>query len=223
MPIIYGGKGKLIGSGAPAIPWYLAGGLINAAAAILAYDADAVDYATSKINQVTPGTYNLVDTAHVPDWDGIGWTFAVSKYFDTGYIPAAGEYTIFLQYITFPANSFFGCSADATFGSLTLRNVGVTSLSRRSKALGNDIYWDPLANPSGKVAVSRTRCYCNGVALTNLYGGNNTDMDALGISLYFGASNLSTGIAYGAGKFSRCALYSGNLTTTQMAAITSNP
>jgi hypothetical protein len=219
MPIIYGGKGKLLG-GAAVIPWYLAGGLINAAAAILAYDADAVDYATSQINQVTPGTYNLVDTAHVPDWDGIGWTFANFKYFDTGYIPAAGEYTIYLEYLTFPGNAIFGCSANGTFGTITLRIIGGTSLSRRSKALTNDIYWDPAASPSGKIAVSRTHCYCNGVALTNLYGGNNTAMDALGISLYFGASNFSTGIAYGAGKFARCALYSGNLTTTQLAALT---
>jgi hypothetical protein len=71
-------------------PWYLAGG-VSAANCLAAYQAiGAADLAASKVNLVTPGTYNL--SAGVdPAFDtAIGWTFnGTDQTLNTGIDPAA--------------------------------------------------------------------------------------------------------------------------------------
>jgi hypothetical protein len=219
MPIINGSKGKLISTGIPT-PWYRLGG---APMPILAYNAVAASYALSKINLASPGTYDLIDTGHVPAWDGIGWTTKIVTgltYFETGYTPTAGAYTFFMEYLTFPTGSFFGCYANNAYGVMSLRIAGGTSLSRRGAAAGSEIYWDPLTNPAGKVAASQTFCFCDGLPLTNLYGGNNTNIADNGLPLFVGAENKYDGVVGSAMKIAKCALYSGSLTPYQMAALT---
>jgi hypothetical protein len=67
--------------------WWLSGG-ISAANCIAAYQPKgAATYAASKINLANPGTYNAVDGAAYPTWDGTnGWKFdaASSQYLTTG-------------------------------------------------------------------------------------------------------------------------------------------
>lgn len=71
-----------------ATPWYLAGG---APTPIAAYQADGVDdIATSQINLVNPGTYNLtiVPGQSIPSWDAVsGWSMNGGQVWDTGVAP----------------------------------------------------------------------------------------------------------------------------------------
>jgi hypothetical protein len=91
MPIIYGGRGKLLG-GAALVPWYLAGG-IPAANCVAAYAAiGAGSQALSYVNLANPGTYDLTAPVAAPTWDaGTGWKFnGTTQYLATGITPAAG-------------------------------------------------------------------------------------------------------------------------------------
>jgi hypothetical protein len=98
MPIIYGGKGKLLG-GAAVIPWYLAGG-IPLANCVAAYQAKgAADLASSYTNLANPGTYNA-SLGIAPTFDTLtGWTFNGStQYLKTGIIPLIDQtYSILIR------------------------------------------------------------------------------------------------------------------------------
>jgi hypothetical protein len=87
MPIIYGGKGKLLG-GAAVVPWYLAVG-VDAADCVSAFQAiGAASYAGSKVNLVTPGTGDLAEVNGSVAWAAeTGWTRfgnGSTRYLDTG-------------------------------------------------------------------------------------------------------------------------------------------
>jgi hypothetical protein len=92
MPIIYGGKGKLLG-GAAANLWYLAGG-IDIANCIAAYQPKgAASLAASYDNLTGNATYDANPEAHAPTWNSTdGWIFLVtsSQYLKTGYTPGQG-------------------------------------------------------------------------------------------------------------------------------------
>jgi hypothetical protein len=80
MPIIYGGKGKLLGGAAALAPWYLTGG-IPLANCIAAYQPKgAASLAASYINLTGNATYD-VTTGAAPGWGATnGWTFAGAQY-----------------------------------------------------------------------------------------------------------------------------------------------
>lgn len=62
----------VIGGGGGVVSWYLAGGSPTPLAAYR--PIGAASYAASKVNLVTPGTYDAVDGANVPSWSAArGW------------------------------------------------------------------------------------------------------------------------------------------------------
>lgn len=57
-------------------PWYLNGGISKANCVAVYQPKGAASYAASKVNLVTPGTYDLSDGAAFPTWAfATGWTF----------------------------------------------------------------------------------------------------------------------------------------------------
>jgi hypothetical protein len=225
MPIIYGGKGRLVGSGAPAIPWYLAGGLIDISDCILAYSAVAGSYAASKVNLITPGTNNLDDTGHdAITWDGIGWKFSATGYFDTGYTMAAGVYTVVIKYTEWNAGYFFGCRPANSTGAIYCRNVSGTTLMLALRGFGDSQTYAsmPAAGTFAWRMGTTDKIYLDGVEV-NLSGALYWSLAANSISLYLGAINdIPDGTLTSTMKISKCAVYAGDLSNAQMATIT-NP
>jgi hypothetical protein len=229
MPIIYGGKGKLLG-GAAVIPWYLAGGLINISSCILAYSAVAGSYAASKVNLINPGTNNLDDTGHnTITWDGIGWKFSATGYFDTGYTMAAGAYTVFFEYTEWNSGYFFGCRANNSTGCVFCRNQSGTTLQQGIRGFGDTQTYASMP-AAGKFAWRfddltppfTETIYIDGLS-KNLSGAMYPSIGINSISLYLGAmNNAVAAVLTSTMKIKKFSVYAGSLSDAQMAAIT-NP
>ena len=74
------------------IPWYLTGAVPSANCLAAYKPKGAADYAASKVNLTGNATYDAVDGAAYPTWDGTnGWKFLVtsSQYLDPGIVPKA--------------------------------------------------------------------------------------------------------------------------------------
>lgn len=103
------------GSGKSVIPWYLAG-VVPKTDCIAAYKATgAASYAASKVNLVTPGTYDLADGAAFPTWTAdTGWLFstALTQSLTTGIIPATGGSMLIKFACTSPTGGFWLCGVD---------------------------------------------------------------------------------------------------------------
>ncbi len=100
--------------------WYAALGI--SANCIAAYQAiGASDYATSKVNIVTPGTYDLAEVVGATNWDATnGWTAVTNRYFDTG-ITLQNTHTVIIRVNTTAKSYGFVISN----GNYTAQTFGV--------------------------------------------------------------------------------------------------
>ena len=213
-------------------PWYLAGGAPVPRAAW--QPKGAASYASSKVNIVNPGTYDLVDGAAFPTWDAVnGWTFA----------------SAFLRYLTIPSALAsavpltmvcrFNISADVNSWLMSICDTGAQAYFGMWG--GGGIAGDPViatAYEAGAANVQTTTGFTVGAWHTGAAvfsaanarasyidggskGTNATAKTPAGLdTTYIGAYHNGTSIvAYLSGNIAACALYDVALSDAQVLAI----
>lgn len=204
-----------------AVSWWLSGG-ISAANCIAAYQAKgAADYAASKVNLASPGTYNAVDGAQYPTWaSATGWTFnGSSQYLNSGVVPTLDQTwsAIVRQYATYLDNDsvlFSRSGSSLDFG--IYQSTATSFFPHNSKNVNITI--TSILNTNAVLAVVGRRGYKDGSILTGeiaAYTGTGTQ------PCYIGAGNLagSAGIFW-KGNVLAVAIYNITLTEAQVLAVT---
>jgi hypothetical protein len=201
------------------IPWYLKGS-VSKANCLAAYQAiGAADLATSFINLVNPGTYNLTGGVD-PDFDiEKGWTFnGTTQYKSTGIDPATNAtntWTAILRFSNLSGDTglaFGGADGSAGYFSIAPRR----SSGMRKYYNGAQCYTGPHYTTSGVCAVAGTNGYYNG------------NFDGAGClspfecpTIWIGGTNLGGGSLFlpYAGNIEAIAFYNTVLTAAQILAI----
>lgn len=153
-------------------PWYLAGGVPAANCKGAYIGKGAASYEVSKINLASPGTNNLIDTAHVPDWtaDG-GWTGGTGKYFSTGIVPASGWSAVVWVANGSGAGYYFGERPETgdTFFGISAESYFLNGAFGGSSAL-------IAAKTSGILAIAGPAAYFNGNKIADLPAWSGTNL-----------------------------------------------
>jgi len=173
------------------------------------------DYASSKINQANPGTYDLVEGNGALPWAAAtGWTFvaAAAQYFNTGYTPAAWTDSFLSQFsnvtndvliwgFTDGAGFYWGC-APRTFHSVRYYHGGPLIIAP----------WAATTN----LGVSDRTAYRSGVAEIGVIGGGGNRFQ-----VYIGGTNNQNLAMINPAAFRGHAfvMYSTALTAPQMLAV----
>jgi len=153
----------MMGGGAAAGPWYLAGGIAKANC-ILAYQPKgAASLAASYTNLVNPGTYNAAPGI-APGWDAVnGWKGDGSAWLDTSYIvPDASNFTIVVKF-TNQAKAYENvCGADN--GSVRISIIPWYTSDKLVAYVGDTLFSSVQQGmASGVVILTKTDCYRNGI------------------------------------------------------------
>ena len=159
--------------------WWEAGGATGCVAAYAA--KGAASYAASKVNLVSPGTYDLteVSTGASPSWSAArGWYTWIGKVFDTGIYPGIGTWTVICSVAncTNPPPVF-----SAVFGAtgivLGVRKYLLFAIQTNYGGAGPRYYapngttvLEPFISSSAVYAIAGQTAYKNGVLATALMG-----------------------------------------------------
>lgn len=155
---IYGGLSQL--GAKAAAPWYLAGG-IAAANCVGAWQGKGVaSLAESKVNLVTPGTYDLTSTSEPTFNSSYGWwSNLATMFWDTGIVPLKtyGVIVKFTERIT---------TAKMLFGANEFWIIPHYDASNHRYNFGGEYSYKnaPPAMTAGTLAIASLKGYTNGVA-----------------------------------------------------------
>jgi hypothetical protein len=116
MPIIYGGKGKLLGGGT-FVPWYLSGGVDPAHCVQAQQPQGAVSLASSYANIADTAPLHPVGVGVAPNLVAGGWELTGTQYLtcDLSFPTATQTYTIIIRATT----GIQGASSNTLFGEYT--------------------------------------------------------------------------------------------------------
>lgn len=223
---LYNGVGQITNTLIYSSNWWEAGGAAGAVAAYLA--KGATSYAASKVNLVSPGTYDLteVSTGASPSWSAArGWYAWTGKVFDTGIFPGMGTWTAICSVAncTNPPPQFavmFGATGVVNGGRLylfaALQTYYVGTGPRYCAPNAKTVLESPVSS-SAVYAIAGQTAYKNGVFATAL-GGTPTTAS---ISLKIGAYQELDGRYYYRFYADICALsvYNTTLSAAQVAAV----
>jgi len=188
-----GGRGgiEMLGGGAAAVPWYLAGG-VAAADCVGAYLAKgATSLAASYINLANPGTHDLTATSAPAFNTATGWTFSgASQYLISDITPEA-NYSAFVQFgsLVFTGvplcndQGLFGCYNAGGLTHFTVELYNQTNMVYYANS--NSVGVTPIL-ASGNLGFTN-RCYRNGT----LDSGTALSAVACERPIYIGAKNLN--------------------------------
>ena len=188
---------------------------------MLAYQGkEAASYATSLVNLVVPGTYDL-NPIVAPAWAaGTGWTFTGSEYFDTGYTPTPNG-TYIAQFADMTGGADLGlCGAEIDLIDPWRR----VCLAKHDDGayFGNgaqECTVGPTHINTGNYAVADIDCFIDG-AFHRTISYDLPDWSASASTLFLGAySYAGTAWTFMLGKIRAFAAYSCKLTRTQIAAV----
>jgi hypothetical protein len=207
--------------------WYLPTGISNSNC-VAAYQAKGVlSYTVSKVNLVNPGTYNLIDAGHIPDWDTVnGWGGGnTGKYLNTGISPVTQTWSMFVK--TTGGGTSYGTIAGVwnNANNRVFMYHGYTD----KVWIANDGITEQDYSPSftsGVYGFSGSIAYRNGVAETPALPSGVSG--AVGTNLYLLVlnydSNGSNPVAYYPfyGNIQAVAIYNMTLTLAQVTQLTSS-
>lgn len=179
------GEGR---GGGAALPRYLAGGAIDVANVIAAYEPrGAASLAASYVNLANPGTYDLT-LGVVPDWwIGEGYYFnSAVQYLKTGIQPKSG-WSMFLRYTNAQDNHGWMIGTGNGTGKYFLIGPGLTA-DKVSYYNGTEL---AIATklPAGRLGIAGTKAYRNGVAEAGTMSGTPGDIPN---EIYMGGWNTGT-------------------------------
>jgi len=211
---------------AAAESWWQAGGTTGAVAAYLA--KGAASYAASKVNLVSPGTYDLteVSTGASPSWSAArGWHTWTGKVFDTGIFPGIGTWTAICSVAncTNPPPEFsavFGATGGVTGSGkyliFAIQTYHVGAGPRYYAPNGTTVL-EPFISSSAVYAIAGQTAYKNGVPATALTGTPTM----ANLSLKIGAHQEPDNNYYYRFYADICALsvYNTTLSAAQVAAV----
>jgi len=201
-------------------PWWLSGEIAASAAnCIAAYQPKgAASYAASKVNLANPGTYDLIDTGHIPAWSSLnGWLFNGSTYLDTGIIPAS-DWTMIVGFDFAQPMSLTSwmCGVDSA-GNARFYLAPTWNQTKRLYGSGgysvkNGIY------SSGIMAIAGQQPYFNGATDGAALTAWDTTQSR---PIFIGCLNQISGspIYYYKGNIQAISIYSVALTAPQVAAL----
>lgn len=197
-----------------ALPWYLSGD-VPTANCLAAYKAiGATSLATSFINLINPGTYDLTGGVN-PSWDqATGWNFnGTTQYKNTGITPATGEtktWSMICKFVALNSWVAMGCSTNYVAST----SFAISPNQSASRAYQNGFV--PLLVPSiataGTIAIAGSNCYYNGI-----YEGSVILSDVISSEITIGA--ITGGAYFYAGAIFSAAIYNIILTPAQVLAI----
>lgn len=211
-------------SSAPAVPWYLAGG-VTASNCLAAYQPKgAADYAASKVNLANPGTYNCADGAAFPAWDATnGWQFAAAstQYLNTGLKADACAKTgsFIIRLASQGANTAYhtsgaGNSSNFYFGGWRIRSASLSYpfvYCANSNDTGTNVSGSHVIGGAGAVA------YRDGAPALTI----SQSTQSINLDIYIGCTNNNgTAGNFNTGNVLAIAYYNTTLSEAQMAAIT---
>ncbi len=229
LPLMMRSKGKL--------PWYRAGN-IPIENCIAAYKPKgATSYALSKVNQVRPGTYDLVDGAAFPTWAiGTGWTFAaaLSQYLTVASalvtdvplsmvcrfnpVGVATNYRLLSICDTAASNRFYLLAAGVTAGDpVSAYLVSSVPAAGGANSTAGFTAGSWYTGAAVYIAINSRAAYLNG-------GNKGTDATAItptGIdTTIIGAQHDGTAVnGFFDGSMAACAFYNIALSDAQVAAL----
>ena len=223
---LYNGVGQLTNTLIYSSNWWEAGG---ATGCLAAYKSKgAASYAASKVNLVSPGTYDLteVSTGESPSWSAArGWHTWIGKVFDTGIFPGIGTWTVICSVAncTNPPPVFsavFGATGGDTnypkFLILAIQTYHGGTGPRYYAPIGTTVL-EPFISSSAVYAIAGQTAYKNGVFATALVGTPTMANLSLKIGAYQELSKF-----YGYRFYADiCALsvYNTTLSAAQVAAV----
>lgn len=206
--------------------WWEAGGATGCVAAYAA--KGAASYEASKVNLVSPGTYDLteVSTGASPSWSAAwGWHTLIGKVFDTGIFPEIGTWTVIcsvancanpppLFSAVFGATG--GVTGDAKFLLFALQTYHGGAGPRYYAPYGTTVL-EPFISSSAVYAIAGQTAYKNGVFATALTGTPTM----ANLSLIIGAYQEPNSEYYYRFYANICALsvYNTTLSAAQVAAV----
>ena len=204
--------------GAPATPWYLAGG-VSAANCIAAYQPiGAASLAASYANIANSGTYDA-ELGAEPDWDSTnGWKGTADGYLKTNdFMPnPTGETWSFI----IRASNLYYTSNNAIFGAYngTTNRFGSICLTTGLRVEnGGQAYIDTSKPASGVFALTNEKYYRDGSYVADAAGTPyNTDEISIMARHSLGVFNNLITLAY----VQAIAIYNVYITADQVAAIT---
>jgi hypothetical protein len=206
------------GSAAPAIPWYLSGG-VAAANCLGAYRGKgAASKAASLVNLANPGTYDLVDVNTVTWSAQVGWSGANTKMLKTGIIPGTSlNYTMIICFDD-GGSGTTGCLIGAnTIGAFYIfpNSSGKRKYFYQGGTGGAGNQIDGVKT-SGVLAIAGTNCYYNGQPDGTLSQGSNISTPEIYL---LGRNNAGAISNEYLGNEIAAAIYNTVLTDAQVLAI----
>jgi hypothetical protein len=218
-------------------PWYLSGGIAKPNCVAAYQSKGAANYAASKINLVTPGTYDLTDGVAFPTWDATnGWYFTALS----------------LQYLTIasaiiPATPlsmvcrFLSSNADLLMYLMSIcqsgGNASAFAIAANGAAAGDPIVAETVNSPTDIVAASTagftaltkytaTAVYSAIDARAAFINGTNKGTDVTSVTpgglnaTYLGVFNIGADLlCYLDGQINSCAFYNIALSDSQVLAL----
>lgn len=199
---------------AAAESWWQAGGTTGAVAAYLA--KGAASYAASKVNLVSPGTYDLTDGATFPGWDATnGWKKTVStQHLRTGIIVSDLTWTVLVRV----ENCTVAAAPCYASGTVDYYAVPVISTANAYYRYGasrdlNDIGG---ATTAGVLAIAGKSVYKNGVLRGTIPAGGTLSA----VEIYIcNANNAGSPIGGTNLNVQAVAIYDNILSAAQVAAV----
>ena len=201
--------GPGLAGAADAANWWEAGG---ASGCVAAWQAkSAASYPASKVNLVSPGTYDLTTGVDF-SWDATGWTGDGTKWLNTNLVGAAGgTFAVWFSGVT---GGYVGGVRAAANQTLALWPATTASDRRYYKASFTNVAGAPFS--TGSMAIAGTNCYKSGVA----DGTIGEFLYAPTVAFYIGAANTNPAASTPVvGKILAAGYWNNALTETQMAAI----
>lgn len=199
---------------AAAESWWQAGGTTGAVAAYLA--KGAASYAASKVNLVSPGTYDLTDGATFPGWDATnGWKKTVpTQRLRTGIIVSDLTWTMVVR-VENCTISDSPCYALGTIDHFIAPILSVTNAYYRYGAT-RDLNDVGGATAAGVLAIAGKSVYKNGVLRGTIPAGGTLSA----VELYIcNANNAGSPIGGTNLNIQAVAVYNTTLSAAQVAAV----
>lgn len=233
---VMGAVGSRAARAGAVAPWYKPDGVNTSPLAAWRWKG-AASYAASKINLVTPGTYDLIDTGHVPAWAAeLGCTMSKNgsvalSWFDTGLTLANKNYTIIASFNA-PMdgyNCFWGCF-NTPYPTNTFAFARDNPSNQMQALLGNAANMQYYANSNALAfqdhvwAININGIYLDGVLSTSAGTPGNPAPDdetfAIGTAHYTAGGGTFT---YGSSDgviFHAMAIYPALLSLSEIGAVT---
>jgi hypothetical protein len=191
--------------------WWLAGG-IHPSQVVAAYQPKgAASLEASYVNLANPGTYDAA-VGVAPTLDTSGWVFAGAQHLNTGVIPSANTFFMFVRFSCDVGSYFIAAGARGT--TTTLRfEIAPAFYANHGYALGGLISVVGQT-PSGVMALANNNGYLNGAyEVSGSFTGNDRP-------IYIGGTNNVGSIDFKyTGKIHALLLGNGSLSAAQIAAL----